>query len=131
MLDTVRGLGRTGACADHRRRDERRRAAVRRLAQLIEPVLATIDPLPDRQAGTHRGALVIGPAIGGDPLVVAVAMFGVLRFLADERRVDVVGRRRPLGRSAVGRERRVRTRRLVRTAITMLVAYRNDDPIAP
>lgn len=55
------------------------------LNDLLIPVAATIDALPERQAAALRGALALGPVDSGSELAVTVAAHGVLVAASLER----------------------------------------------
>ncbi|MFF5230768.1 AAA family ATPase [Dactylosporangium sp. NPDC000521] len=57
------------------------------LHQLLAPALAASSQLPDVQAAALRGALGLGPAAGGDQLLVGAAVLTLLAELAEERPV--------------------------------------------
>lgn len=54
------------------------------LHQLLAPALARLAHLPDVQAAALRGALGLGPAAGGDQLLVGVAVLTLLAELAED-----------------------------------------------
>ena len=71
------------------------------LAELVTPLLAHLDEIPEVQAAALRGALALGPATPADRFTVPAALLSLLARAADEQPVLAVDRRRAVARRAV------------------------------
>src|SRR3954452_9347256 len=60
------------------------------LNELVMPLLAHLDEIPQVQAAALRGALALGPATPGDRFTVPAALLSLLAKAAEERPVLVV-----------------------------------------
>ena len=60
------------------------------LAELVTPLLAHLDEIPEVQATALRGALALGPATPADRFTVPAALLSLLARAADEQRILVV-----------------------------------------
>jgi DNA-binding NarL/FixJ family response regulator len=60
------------------------------LVDLLTPVLADLDRLPERQAAALRSALAVGPALPADRLAVLVGVFNLLCAAAEAEALLVV-----------------------------------------
>ncbi|MDG6100863.1 AAA family ATPase [Dactylosporangium aurantiacum] len=96
------------------------------LHQLLTPALAHLGRLPDVQAAALRGALGLGPAAGGDQLLVGVAVLTLLAELAeDEPVLCVIDDAHWLDRSSAQALRFV-ARRLHAEPVAMLFGARDE-----
>ncbi|MEV0131935.1 AAA family ATPase [Dactylosporangium sp. NPDC050688] len=96
------------------------------LHQLLAPALARVAQLPDVQAAALRGALGLGPAAGGDQLLVGVAVLTLLAELAEDGPVlCVVDDAHWLDRSSAQALRFV-ARRLHAEPVAMLFGARDE-----
>ncbi|WP_344515258.1 LuxR C-terminal-related transcriptional regulator [Dactylosporangium maewongense] len=96
------------------------------LHQLLAPALASSSQLPDVQAAALRGALGLGPAAGGDQLLVGAAVLTLLAELAEERPVlCLVDDAQWLDGSSAQALRFV-ARRLQAESVAMLFAARDE-----
>ncbi|MFC4040859.1 LuxR C-terminal-related transcriptional regulator [Dactylosporangium siamense] len=96
------------------------------LHQLLAPALARATNLPDVQQAALRGALGLGPAAGGDQLLVGVAALSLLAELAEERPVlCLIDDAHWLDRSSAQALRFV-ARRLQAEAVAMLLGARDE-----
>jgi len=100
------------------------------LFELLRPALDALDALPAPQAAALRGALGIGPPVGGDRRLVGAATLGVLSALAEERPllvlVDDVHWLDPASAAALV----FAARRLVADPVGLLLAVRAGEPSA-
>ncbi|MEV4507417.1 LuxR C-terminal-related transcriptional regulator [Dactylosporangium sp. NPDC049525] len=96
------------------------------LHQLLAPALTRAKHLPDVQAAALRGALGLGPAAGGDQLLVGVAVLTLLAELAEDGPVlCLVDDAHWLDRSSAQALRFV-ARRLHAEAVAMLFGARDE-----
>ncbi|MEV4133975.1 LuxR C-terminal-related transcriptional regulator [Dactylosporangium sp. NPDC049742] len=96
------------------------------LHQLLAPALTSSSQLPDVQAAALRGALGLGPAAGGDQLLVGAAVLTLLAELAEERPVlCLVDDAQWLDGSSAQALRFV-ARRLQAESVAMLFAARDE-----
>ncbi|WP_460494290.1 ATP-binding protein [Dactylosporangium cerinum] len=96
------------------------------LHQLLAPALARATNLPDVQHAALRGALGLGPAAGGDQLLVGVAALSLLAELAEERPVlCLIDDAHWLDRSSAQALRFV-ARRLQAESVAMLLGARDE-----
>lgn len=100
------------------------------LAELLRPVLASLDEIPPPQAAALRGALALGPPAGGDRFTIYAATLSVLAAAAEEGGLLAVVDDAHWLDSSSAEALVFATRRLGAEGVVVLLAVREGEPRA-